>query len=300
MMRHDTGRFYRHIEACNPPVSETFLPWRIGDQLVGWVRPSFVTQLVAVSDRFALVDDVLVMEGRAPDFASRSAVLADAARALAARGITTPFENEPYAVTDIDRAAALCVVDRAAAAHFGVRSFGQHLNGFVRRPDGIHLWIARRAHDRYLFPGALDNMVAGGLPYGSGLLDNLVKECAEEAAVPEWLARKAVPVGAISYNRVTERGFRRDVLYCYDLELPADFEPRNTDGEVESFTLLHVEEVAKIVRDSDEFKLNCNLVIIDFLLRHGWFAPDSEEYLALALGLRQPLKPAMPMPAEDP
>jgi hypothetical protein len=88
---------------------------------------------------------------------------------------------------------------------------------------------------------------------------------------------------------VAERGFRRDVLYCYDLELPEGFVPVNTDGEVSEFMLLPLDEVAAIVRDTDQFKLNCNLVIIDFLIRHGWLAPQSEEYLALVLGLRRPL-----------
>jgi hypothetical protein len=79
------------------------------------------------------------------------------------------------------------------------------------------------------------------------------------------------------------------VLYCYDLEVPADFVPRNTDGEVESFHLLPLDEVARLVAQTDEFKLNCNLVVIDFLIRHGWVDPSSPAYLPLALGLRQPL-----------
>ena len=88
------------------------------------------------------------------------------------------------------------------------------------------------------------------------------------------------------------RGFRRDVLYCYDLELPEDFVPQNTDGEVEAFMLLPLAEVAAIVHETDDFKLNCNLVIIDFLIRHGWLDPQTPEYLALVLGLRQPLADA--------
>ena len=107
--------------------------------------------------------------------------------------------------------------------------------------------------------------------------------------VPQAMARRAVPVSVVSYRRVAERGLRRDVLYCYDLELPEDFEPRNTDGEVESFMCLPVEDVAQIVRDTDEFKLNCNLVIIDFLVRHGVIDPGMPGYLDLVLGLRQPL-----------
>lgn len=282
--------YYRHVAACNPPIDEPFLPWRVDDQLVGWVRPGFIERLDVYGDVFERDEHELRLVSRLRGFEQRSASLRAVAEDLAGRGITPPYMDEPYAVTPGGRESALCVVDRAAAAFFGVRSFGQHLNGFVRRPDGIHMWLGRRARDRLLFPGALDNMVAGGLPHDLDLDANLIKECAEEAAVPTSLARQAIPVGIVSYTRVAERGLRRDVLYCYDLELPADFEPRNTDGEVESFMRLHIEEVAKIVRDTDEFKLNCNLVIIDFLARHGLLDPALPGYLALLQGLRQPLQ----------
>lgn len=282
--------YLRHIEACNPPLDEVFLPWWVDGQAVGWVRPGFMQKLRRFPAVFEFADErELQLNPRLQSFVSRTEALEEVARELSAMGVTPGYMNEPYAVTAQGRESALCAVDRSAASHFGVRSFGQHLNGFVRREDGIHMWLGRRAHDRLLFPGALDNMVAGGLPHSLGLQENLIKECGEEAGVPEILARKAVAVGVVSYNRVAERGFRRDLLYCYDLELPDDFVPVNTDGEVSEFMLLPLDEVAAIVRDTDEFKLNCNLVIIDFLIRHGWLAPQSEEYLALVLGLRRPL-----------
>lgn len=280
--------YFRHVAACNPPVREDFWPWRVDEAVVGWVRPAFMAELSRFPEVFELGGRELRLSGGLQGFAARSAALDGVARELAVAGVTPTYMGEPYAVTPAGREAALCVVDRAAAAYFGVRSFGQHLNGFVRRPDGIHMWIGRRARDRLLFPGALDNMVAGGLPHSLGLDENLIKECREEAGVPEALAGKAVPVGTVSYNRVAERGFRRDVLYCYDLELPDDFVPVNTDGEVEEFMLMPLAEVAAIVRETDDFKLNCNLVVIDFLIRHGWMDPESAEYLALAQGLRQP------------
>ena len=43
----------------------------------------------------------------------------------------------------------------------------------------------------------LDNMVAGGIASGIGIFETLVKECQEEAGIPEALAKKAVPVGMI-------------------------------------------------------------------------------------------------------
>ena len=101
------------------------------------------------------------------------------------------------------------------------------------------------------------------------------------------LAQQAIYVGSIAYNRVNANGFRPDVLYCYDIELPATFIPQNTDGEVESFHLMPVEDVLQIVRDTDDFKLNCNLVIIDFALRHRLISEDDPDYRALLAGLRQ-------------
>ncbi len=282
--------YLRHIAACNPPVEEPFLPWRMDGQPVGWVRPSFVAHLQRYARVFSCRPDAIELVPDLSDFAARSEALTQVARDLAAREIIPPFMDEPYAVTPAGRDAALCVIDRAAAAYFGVRSFGQHLNGFVRTPNGIEMWIGRRARDRLLFPGALDNMVAGGLPHSMTLEENLVKECAEEAAVPAALASQAVAVGALAYNRVAKRGYRRDVLYCYDLELPDDFVPRNTDGEVEVFMRLPLVDVAALVHDTDEFKLNCNLVVIDFLIRHGELDPQTPEYLALVTGLRQPLE----------
>ena len=58
------------------------------------------------------------------------------------------------------------------------------------------------------------------------------------------------------------------------------------DGEVESFQRLPVAEVADIIQHSDSFKDNCNLVIIDFLIRHGHLQPEQAGYLELLSGLR--------------
>ena len=121
------------------------------------------------------------------------------------------------------------------------------------------------------------------------MAENLAKECWEEAAVSDSLAARAVPVGAVSYNVDTSKGFHPFTLFCYDLELPENFEPRCTDGEVESFHLWPVQKVMEIVRDTDQFKLNCNLVITDFLIRHGYLGPDDAEYLNLLSGLHPPV-----------
>ena len=58
-------------------------------------------------------------------------------------------------------------------------------------------------------------------------------------------------------------------MFNYDLWLPEDFVPENTDGEVDEFMLMSFEEMAQLTDTSNEFKNNCNLVNIDLLLRKG-------------------------------
>lgn len=58
------------------------------------------------------------------------------------------------------------------------------------------------------------------------------------------------------------------------------------DGEVDSFQCLPMDEVARLIAQTDEIKDNCNLVILDFLMRHGYVTPDQPGYLRLLTGLR--------------
>lgn len=284
-----TEGYLRHIRALNPAATEPFVPWSVDDRRVGWLRPSVAERLLDWPRVFVRLTGGLGLHPGLTGFEPRTAALAEVIRGLHRDGRIAHLLNEPYPVTASRREAAVCSIDRGAVALFGVRSFGQHLNGFVRQGGDLLMWIGRRARDRKIFPGALDQLVAGGLPHGAGLLENLVKECREEAGMPESLARQARPVGALTYNRITEKGFRPDVLYCYDLQLPAGFQPANTDGEVEEFLLLPIDEVARRIRETDEFKLNCNLVVIDFLVRHGLLPPEHPEYLEITTGLRPDL-----------
>jgi len=43
--------------------------------------------------------------------------------------------------------------------------------------------------------------------------------------------------------------------------------------------------VIETVRDTDDFKFNCALVVIDFLIRHGFIGPGDAEYVDLLGGL---------------
>ena len=282
--------FLRHVVACNGFTGQGFQPFSVDGKQVGWLTGEFAARLLGWPEVFGRDrEGGLALVCPALDFDGRSRVLADLFGELRDQGVVKRLHGEPYPVIAGCRNEVLFVIDRAAAPHFGIRAFGQHLNGYVRTDDGLRMWIARRARDRVNYPGCLDNLTAGGLPWGISLADNLLKECREEASIPVEIARQAVPTGTISYFALGKGGCKPDTMYCYDLELPADFTPRGNDGEVESFQLLPAQEVLEIVAGSDDFKLNCNLVVIDFAIRHGLIAPDHPEYLDLVTGLHRPL-----------
>jgi hypothetical protein len=126
--------------------------------------------------------------------------------------------------------------------------------------------------------------VAGGVPAGHTPWQTLIKEAAEEAAIPEPLARTARQVVTLRYAMARREGLRRDVLHCYDLDLPEDFTPLPADGEVESFALWPIGRVLEALRDTDDFKFNVTLVLIDLFLREALFSPAEADELRQALG----------------
>ena len=280
-------QYIQRINACNAADTSDYIPFFIDDQQTGWLKPGFARHLAAWPDIFLQDVKSVRLAERIQGFKKRSETVDEVINNLVQKNVIRSYLNEPYPVTAGDRNQAVMTLDRSAVPYFGLRSFGQHLNGFVRKSDGIHLWIGRRARDRYIAPGKLDNMVAGGLPWHTSLQQNLVKECAEEAGMEEFLARQAIATGTVSYFAESATGIKPDTLYCYDIELPEDFTPVCTDGEVESFELMPVKIVMEIIRDSDEFKLNCNLVILDFLIRHGLLDPDQPGYAELVTSLHR-------------
>jgi isopentenyldiphosphate isomerase len=275
------------IEECNAHDPDHFRPLMVAGTRVGWIDRNFADILAAFDEVFHVNDAAVVLAPAFDTYAARSAAVAGVVGELMGRGIVTGWREESYPVGTGWHATALFEMERAAIPRFGIAAYGVHVNGFVRKDDGIHMWIARRARDKQTYPGELDNMVAGGQPVGIGLMENVIKEAGEEAAVPPDLARGAVAVGCISYRFEAEDGLRPDVMFNFDLELPGDFTPRNNDGEIAGFELMPVAGVMALVADTTEFKFNCNLVNIDFFVRHGLIPPDDPDYVAIVSGLHQ-------------
>jgi 8-oxo-dGTP pyrophosphatase MutT (NUDIX family) len=252
--------YLRHVRACNNArLPGDRVAFRIGGAVVGWMKPAFAAKLAECAGVRADVGGVTLDDGTA---------LPAIARRLSDAGCYR-WRREAFDIRAEPDGPVLALLDRGALPSFGVVAVGVHVNGLVRRSDGLHVWVARRAADKQLDPGKLDHIVAGGVPAGLSPAETLVKEAAEEAAIPASLAGQAAAVAVIEYAMERPEGLRRDLLHCYDLNLPEDFRPLAVDGEVEGFELWPVARVMQAVRDTEAFKFNVNLVLIDLFLREG-------------------------------
>ncbi len=280
--------FADHIRFCNSYDPARVLPLLAGSRLIGFVRRDNAALLRRFPELFAVGEDAVRLAAQG-DVATLSAAVDAAVEVLVAERRVPRWRNETFDVMARWGDPPLFRLDRGAVPFFGTRAYGVHLNGYRREGGEVMLWIGRRSPDKQVAPNKLDNLVAGGIGNGHGIADTLVKEGEEEAGIAPELIAQAIPVGAVSYRMETALGIRDDVLFCYDLELPADFVPQSRDGEIVEFMLMPAARVLEIVRDSDAFKFNVNLVILDFALRHGLIRPNEREYLDIATGLHRPL-----------
>jgi hypothetical protein len=276
--------FLDRVRACHGFEPAEFRRFVVAGAPVGWVLPAFAEALRPHGRVFSVEEKEVRLSEGLRDFEARTKAVHEVLEELVRTKVLRKLRREPYPVGAGWGREPLLTVDRAVVPLLGIEAYGIHVNGSVRAKDGLKLWVGRRARDKATAPGKLDHLVAGGHPHGISLADNLVKEAQEEANIPEALARKAVPVGAVSYRLRNEEGLRNDVLFIYDLDVPEGFTPQNTDGEVEEFFLWPVEKVMQVLRDTDEFKFNVALVVIDFLIRHGYIGPDDPDYEALVHG----------------
>ncbi len=275
------------VDRCNVRDLSKYTPFVIEGIQVGWLSPERTEVVLRHQGVFVKTDTAITMSPALSTPEDRTKALADIAPELVASGLFRPGTGEMYGVKNQWSDPALLRMDRMLVPAFGTRAYGVHLNGSVVKDGLTHLWIGTRAADRIVEPGKLDNMVAGGQPFGLSLTENLIKEADEEAGLSADLAQNARATSVISYCFESANGLRNDTLFCYDLEVPEGVTPRNTDGEISRFELMPLPEVLDLVRDTNRFKFNVNLVIIDLAMRLGALTPENTpKYEQIAAGLR--------------
>jgi 8-oxo-dGTP pyrophosphatase MutT (NUDIX family) len=243
-----------------------FLPLVLGADRIGWMRRDSTVRLRDWPEVFAVSQERISIAQHPR--ADVTAAFAGVARTLEREGAIQGWRGETYAVRAEQGGETLFDVERAAMRFFGFTSSAAHLNGFVLENDIASIWIARRAATKAIDPGMLDNLVAGGVASGQDPWQALLRECAEEAGIPLALAQRAQPARVLKACREVPEGLDSEILHNYDLALPADFVPRNADGEVSEFLLLDAPSLLERIARG-ELTVEAGLVAVDFALRRG-------------------------------
>jgi hypothetical protein len=280
--------FRDHIRSCNNYDPSRVVPLTAGNARIGLLRRDNAEALQRFSDVFTVAEQRVELVA-CGDVAAVSRAVDAVVDALVAERRVPKWRNESFDVAPRWGAPPVFRLDRGAVPFFGTRAYGVHLNGYLRQGETLYLWVGRRSPGKQIAPNKLDNLVAGGIGNEHGVGETLLKEGEEEASIPGSLMSRAISAGAVSYRMETRLGIRDDVLFVYDIEMPADFVPENRDGEIVHFELMPVLAVLERIRTTSDFKFNVNLVILDFALRHGLLSPDDPEYLDVATGLHRPL-----------
>ena len=280
--------FSDHIRACNNYDPARVVPLTAGNERVGLLRRDNAEALRRFPEVFAAGEDRVELVARG-DVAAVSRAIDAVIEALVSEGRVPKWRNETFDAAPRWGAPPIFRLDRGAVPFFGTRAYGVHLNGYLRQGNKLWLWVGRRSAEKQVAPNKLDNLVAGGIGNGHGVDETLLKEGEEEASIPTSLLSHAISASAVSYRMETNLGIRDDVMFVYDLEMPADFVPKNRDGEIVHFELMPASAVLERIRTTSDFKFNVNLVILDFAVRHGLLRPDDPEYLDVATGLHRPL-----------
>ena len=276
---------YRIKEVNNLPHNIQLINFTLNGQIVGKVTPKVAHKLCSTGTSvFELStgtnQPTLTLSNSAgTTVEQRTKSVGRVMQQLYDEGYITGWRDELYPVSTSFHSPPLFLIERAASSLLGILEYGVHINGIVKNNeesnsnnhDNVRMWMARRSQRKDKFPGFLDHIVAGGQGFGLSLMDNVIKECYEEAGIPPEITRQTIqPVGAISYenfgsgpivNRQSpdEGVMNRVVLFCFDLTLPQDFVPTVNDGEVENFFQWSLQDIAKSMdpQYDDPIKPNC-------------------------------------------
>ena len=284
-MQKNLGTFVQ--SACMFDPTDSLLPFTVEGVLAGWMKRSFVEHLREWPDIFSVRPRGVAMLGKFDSAAHRSVAIADVVESLATQTVINGWRDELVTVSESFYSPPLFHIERAAARHFGLTVYASHLNGLTTKNGEPHMWIARRAENKSIDPGKLDNVVAGRIARGMSPFETLVKESFEEAGISRELAVTAKGAGVVRCKREVEEGLHYELIFVHDLNVPENFVPKNQDGEVSAFQCIPIANmIERLEENSNEFTVDAALVALDCLIRRGVFTSDRKDYLDIIHALR--------------
>ena len=257
--------FVQRLKDCNKYKESNFLKFFIDNHHVGFIKKKNLNIINKFSNFFLLKKNKIFLKKEINNFQKRTYAINQVFIFLLKQKLISSKHREFFPVFKSFKSKPLLKVQRLMGPFFGFQFFGVHLNGFLKKNNEYFMWIGRRTK-KGNFPNDLDQIAAGGLPFNVTIKKNLIKESYEEANIDKKLVVKSKYDGIISYRVETKLGLSRHILFCYNLELPMNFIPKNNDGEITNFYLWPIGKILKIIKESRKFKFDCALVILLFVL----------------------------------
>lgn len=209
---------YRLLEAQAQDPGK-YLPFIVDDQRLGHVGRAFATELMEANvnlNVFAVELESCGLDGwtqmpgsvrASPELLSlpvpeRTERVGKLMKRLHQRGLIQGWRNELHPISRFFKTETVFEMERACLPYFGLRGYGVHVNGYVRKNGQLFVWVATRSHAKATYAGLFDQMVAGGLPSGVSLIENVAKEAVEEAGVELGDLDSLTSVGSLSYRYV--------------------------------------------------------------------------------------------------
>lgn len=186
-------------------------------------------------------------------------------------GLIGPRRGEMMPVRHRFDAEPIAIIDRSAMRILGLWATKVHVNGLVSTgaDQAPEIWLSLRAAHSTAFPGYFDTLVAGGQPHDLDAATTAVKEAWEEAGIEAELMKHARHISDEPVCYVSAQGFHQELLSVYDLFLPRGWTPTCIDGEVESNTLVTMEELRSGLAGALDIKFGSHLVCQNVVARHG-------------------------------
>ncbi|MFZ4758135.1 MAG: DUF4743 domain-containing protein [Burkholderiaceae bacterium] len=250
------------------------VPLFIADAEVGCVTEAWHDRTIEVPGPLEPHGDGLRLRPSLDTFDARCTALADWAMRLRERGWLPGWRDERVRIDDA-HGHALALVERALLRPLGLLLHSVQACVWTTTTDGPRIWVARRAWHKPVDPGRLDALVAGGIAGFDDAHATLVRECAEEAGLPESLARLAQQAGVLELcHGAMDDGLpvvHRERVALHELEIPPQIVPIAADGEHEAIlSMTPAEALASI--EADPWTRDGAQATRDLVMRHGWVA----------------------------
>ncbi|KAK3313084.1 hypothetical protein B0H66DRAFT_608142 [Apodospora peruviana] len=171
------------------------------------------------------------------------------------------------------------------AGIFDIVTSSIHMTIYTGKGADMKIWVARRGKNKTAYPGMLDQCVSGGIDTRAGNLLKVIRREAKEEANLGSDMKDVLPVNKISFLNIRppqagpvdagrpEPGVR----WVFEFEVGDDVRLETNERDMEGFERMTLDQVNEALLGK-EFKPDCGLVMLDFMLRHGHIHVDHPEY----------------------